>query len=521
MMTPRDATASTSPQQMALSAAWRLALMLLTSVLVLWLLIFHESLWSMVEIWSRSDTFGHGFLIAPIVVYLIWQRRAVLVRQSPSPALWALVAVAGSVLLWFVARVTGVLAVEEFAALFVLQAAVLTVLGWRICLTLIFPLGYLLLMVPFGEFLVNPLQDITVFFVVNALQLIGIPVFSDGIFLQIPNGNFTVAEACAGLRFLVATLALGLLFANAAYQDWWRRSLFMVLVLVVPVIANGFRALGIVLLAHYTDNQVAVEADHVIYGWVFLTFVTLVLLGIGMALRAKTVPPERQTVVSLHAPRPIPLLVSAAAVIVLMAAAPALSAWLRPAADAVGTVRLAAPAPSSPWRQIDAVDWQPAFQGAAGEVLARFSDGADEVDLYLAYYPHQAQDAEVVNPNNKIAPEPDWLRAADQTVTMVVDGETLAVTATRIVDADRRQRARVVLRWYWVGGRMVGSQANAKLLQLWGLVSGQPAAAALVVATDDPGAAGVALETLQGFIGSLPPLDAFLEQAGFDQEGGS
>src|SRR3546814_13067879 len=76
--------------------------------------------------------------------------------------------------------------------------------------------------------------------------MIVIPVFSDGIFLQIPNGNFTVAEACAGLRFLVATLALGLLFANAAYQDWWRRSLFMVLVLVVPVIANGFRALGIV-----------------------------------------------------------------------------------------------------------------------------------------------------------------------------------------------------------------------------------------------------------------------------------
>ena len=37
----------------------------------------------------------------------------------------------------------------------------------------------------------------------------------------------------------------------------------------------------------------------------------------------------------------------------------------------------------------------------------------------------------------------------------------------------------------------------------------------------DPGGAGVALETLQGFIGSLPPLDAFLEQAGFDQEGGS
>ncbi len=513
-MTTPNQTASTAPKPVALTPAWRMALGLLAVVFAAWLLIFRESLWSMVEIWSRSDTFGHGFLIAPIVVYLVWQRRAVLARLSPAPALWALAAVAGSVLLWFVARVTGVAAAEQFAALFVLQATVVTVLGWRVGLALIFPLGYLLLMVPFGEFLVNPLQDITVFFIVNALQLIGIPVFSDGIFLQIPNGNFTVAEACAGLRFLVATIALGLLFANAAYQDWWRRIVFMVLVLVVPVIANGFRALGIVLLAHYTDNQVAVEADHVIYGWVFLTFVTIVLLGIGMALRPKTMPPERLPPASFDAPRPALLVSAAVAVVVVMAAAPALSAWLRPMAAAAGTVQLAVPTPASPWRQLDRLDWHPSFQGAAGEALARFSDGEAEVDIYLAYYPHQAQHAEVVNPNNKIAPEPGWLRAADQTVSIMVDGEPLGATATRIVDANRRQRARVVLRWYWVGGQMVGGQSQAKLLQLWGLVNGQPAAAALAVSTDDPGGAGVALETLQRFIASLPPLDPFLELVG-------
>src|SRR5690606_12588238 len=115
MTTPNE-TASTAPKPVALSPAWRTALVLLAVVVAVWLLIFHESLWSMVEIWSRSDTFGHGFLIAPIVAYLILQRRAVLARLSPAPALWALVAVAGSVLLWFVARVTGVAAAEQFAA---------------------------------------------------------------------------------------------------------------------------------------------------------------------------------------------------------------------------------------------------------------------------------------------------------------------------------------------------------------------------------------------------------------------
>jgi hypothetical protein len=60
----------------------------------------------------------------------------------------------------------------------------------------------------------------------------------------------------------------------------------------------------------------------------------------------------------------------------------------------------------------------------------------------------------------------------------------------------------------------VGSSAEAKLLQLWGLLTGQPAAAAIAVATDDPGGDGVALETLRGFVASLPSLDGLLEQTG-------
>lgn len=515
-MTTQNGTTSAPPMLPACAAAWRIALLLLAGLLALWLLVFHQSLWSMVEIWSRSDTFGHCFLIAPIAAYLVWQRRDALVRQCPTPAWWALVGVVGSVLLWFVARVTGVMAAEQFAALFVLQAAVLTILGWRVTLTLIFPLGYLLLMVPFGEFLVNPLQDVTVFFVVNALQLIGIPVYSDGIFLQIPNGNFTVAEACAGLRFLVATLALGLLFANAAFQDWWRRAIFMVLVFVVPIVANGFRALGIVLLAHYTDNQVAVDADHVIYGWVFLTFVTVALLGIGMAMRPKTAAPQRLPEMATQAPATRSLLACGLATLVVVAAAPALPALLQPADAGGPAIALAVPETAASWtRAAEApADWKPVFQGPSAERLARYGNGAEAVDLYVAYYPHQAQDREVINPNNFIAPEPGWLRAADQLVQVVVNGETITVMATRIVDAARRDRARVVLRWYWVGGEMVGSPPEAKMLQLWGLATGQPAAAAIVVATDDPGGDGVALETLRGFVASLPPLGPLLEQAG-------
>jgi EpsI family protein len=254
----------------------------------------------------------------------------------------------------------------------------------------------------------------------------------------------------------------------------------------------------------------------VIYGWVFLTFVTVILLAIGMAMRPKTAAAERLPEPATTAPATGSLIACALATLVLVAAAPAATAVLQPNDEGGPAIEIAAPDAAATWmRAAEApTEWRPVFQGASGERVVRYSNGAHTVDLYIAYYPHQAQDREVINPVNSIAPEPGWQRAADQTVRLDVDGQAMDATATRILDSATRQRPRLVLRWYWVGGRMVGSPAEAKLLQLWGLVTGQPAAAAIAVATDDPGGEGVALETLRGFVAGLSSLDELLERTG-------
>ena len=53
------------------------------------LAIFAETVRSMVYTWSYSDTFGHCFLILPIVGYLVWLRRHDLGRHGPRPCYWA------------------------------------------------------------------------------------------------------------------------------------------------------------------------------------------------------------------------------------------------------------------------------------------------------------------------------------------------------------------------------------------------------------------------------------------------
>src|SRR5262249_26589319 len=136
-----------------------------------------------------------------------------------------------------------------------------------------------------GDFLVPWLQDFTARFSVDALRLSGIPVYSDGFRISIPNAEFYVAEACAGLRFLIATIAFGVLFAYFMFRSWTRKILFVLLCLLTPIPANRFRAYGLLLLAYLTDGALAAGVDHIVYGWVFFSLVTLGLTALGWAMR--------------------------------------------------------------------------------------------------------------------------------------------------------------------------------------------------------------------------------------------
>jgi exosortase/archaeosortase family protein len=154
--------------------------------------------------------------------------------------------------------------------------------------------------VPFGEFLTPGLRDVTTWLVRHGLDAARIPAFIDGYVIEIPEGTFFVAEACAGLRFLIASIAFGALYALLMYRTPMRRMMFIAVSVVVPVIANGFRAFGIIALGHLLGSAQAVEADHVLYGWMFFSIVILVLIASGLPFRQDN---ELEPAVSPMGPR--------------------------------------------------------------------------------------------------------------------------------------------------------------------------------------------------------------------------
>lgn len=502
------------------SPSWRVASVVLTLSMAVLLMVFMGTASSAVRTWYGSSTFNHAFLILPIVGYLLWQRREGLARLTPRPDYRGLVLIAGLGFVWFLGETVGALVVQQFALVGMIQATVLTVLGWRVTRAMIFPLAYLLFAVPFGDFMVPPLQDITGRFVVEGLKLTGVPVFSDGLFISIPNGNFRVAEACSGVRFLIATLALGTLCAEAFFVSWRRRIAFMALAIVVPIVANGLRAYGIVLLAHLTSNTVAVMADHIIYGWIFFAFITLVLLFIARMFRDRKFDGDdavttvaKPTMSPAAAPRS--LVLAAVCALVVAAAAPAYAAYTESLWPRDAVIRLATPKAGPGWTAVTDANsaWWPPFPGADANLFRRYRAGGRGVDLYIAYYAHQRQGAEIVQWRNRFSTRADWTRIAGGRARAVIDGDALTVSRTRLVSQQKQQR-RVVFSWYWVDGTFTANPIVAKLLRARARLLGGPAAAAVIaVASDYRDKPSEAIATLRTFLKGLAPLRPLLLKA--------
>jgi exosortase/archaeosortase family protein len=180
---------------------------------------------------------------------------------------------------------------------------------------------------------------------------------------ELVNGQYEIAEACAGLRFLVATVALGVLFVHLVYRKKAKIILFLAACCVVPVIGNGIRALLTVMVANFTNNQVAVGFDHIVYGWMFAVAIIFVLLFIGSAFRdpdADIVVEEAPAVA--RKPRYWGLLATLAGALMTVSVAPALANFLGHSPPPINRVALNGLTVIPGWHQQDLPgDWQIEF----------------------------------------------------------------------------------------------------------------------------------------------------------------
>lgn len=208
-------------------------------VIVAIFFIFYEATESIVSTWIRSETYAHGLLIFPFSLYMIWKKRTTLYGLAHYPEFKWLIVLGILGFGWLLAFLSSVLVVKQFVLISMIPIVVCAIMGFRFAWAIAFPLAYLFFAVPVGESLIPPLIDFTADFTVSALQMTGIPVYREGNFFSIPSGNWSVVEACSGLRYLIASVTLGTLYAYLTYISWVKRLIFIIFSIIVPILANG------------------------------------------------------------------------------------------------------------------------------------------------------------------------------------------------------------------------------------------------------------------------------------------
>lgn len=467
------------------SPSWRQALLLLP-LLIAWLIYWYwDTAAAMVGIWYRSETYAHAFLVPPITLWLIWRQRAALLAEQPRTSRLLAVPVAGTTLAWLLGELTAVNALTQFALVATLVLAIMALLGFSVSKRLAFPLAFLFFSVPFGDFMMPKLMEWTAAFTVLALRATGIPVYQEGLQFVIPSGRWSVVEACSGIRYIIASVTVGTLFAYLNYTSLRRRLLFIAVSLVVPVIANWLRAYMIVMLGHLSGNRIATGVDHLIYGWLFFGVVILIMFLIGARWSEPEAAPKPPA--EAAAP-PAPATARAwlaAFAIALIAAAGPLAFIAIDRADRAGPVTLAALPPPAGWQEGgDLPSWKPDFSGAAVELQTSFQRDDQNVGLYIGYYRKQDYRNKLVTSTNTLAASTNkqWTVVARDTVVPATAGLPAQVAAADLLMIGSSPEVRLrAWQWYWIDGRLTASDANAKLLAALSRLSGRGDDAAVVI----------------------------------------
>ncbi|MEQ1539579.1 MAG: exosortase A, partial [Sphingorhabdus sp.] len=394
-------------------AIWKAALTHLGIASALILVLFWRDAADMAEIWWNSSTFNHCLLILPIIWWLVDQRKSELAKITPQAWAPALAWVGAGAFGWLLGDAAGVALARHAGLVMMLQGAVATLLGPNVARGIMFPLFYSFFLIPFGEEFVPALQTVTAKMCMWLLGLSGIPAHIEGIYISTPTALFRVAEACSGVKFLVAMVALGALVANLCFKSWGRRAAFMAACVVIPILANGLRAFGTITIAHHGNVDFAASFDHVFYGWIFFGLVIAVVLAAGWPFFDKAADAAAVDAVKLQAPVWMPLTARVAVVTSLaIAAVPAgWSAFVASAASPV-PAQIALPDVAG-WQRVDyapQLDWKPHFADASHTLLGRYRNAAGQVaDLYIAVYDRQSEGRELVGyGQGAVGPNSKW-----------------------------------------------------------------------------------------------------------------
>jgi len=258
-------------------------------VAVAFLLLYLHVVVKLVHDWATDDNYSHGFFIVPLAAYLAWERRDRLAALERRPSNVGLAVVIASLGVMVAGTIGAELFLTRISMIGVCGGAVLFLAGRQHFRVLLFPLLFLLLMVPIPAIVFTrialPLQLLASRFGTTVMSAAGVPVLREGNVLVLSNTTLEVAEACSGIRSLISLLTLGIVLGYFTDGRSWARVTIALMTIPIAIVTNGLRVAGTGIAARYYGAAAAEGFFHSFSGWLLfiaaLGLLTAVQRGIG------------------------------------------------------------------------------------------------------------------------------------------------------------------------------------------------------------------------------------------------
>ncbi|MDF1584224.1 MAG: exosortase/archaeosortase family protein [Methyloprofundus sp.] len=254
---------------------------------ILFIALFAPTMAWLFERWTMGVWHnGHSILIACVVIYLVWKELQKNHRLTKSSSALGFALLIPALTLQILDTGIHTQLLSAVALFLALPGLSLLFMGVQRTKVILFPLSILLFTLPiplaFTESIHLTLRHIAAKSVGWLLRQLGVPNFTSGTLIEIPNGALQVADACSGFSILYATVTIAILTAYMC-PSIMRRVLILVIAIPLAISVNIIRVFVLTMLVHWIGLDVLATSAHEISG--LLTFVVAlpIIFWLGQA----------------------------------------------------------------------------------------------------------------------------------------------------------------------------------------------------------------------------------------------
>jgi exosortase len=235
---------------------------------------YWPTLREMVRQWQTQPDYSHGFLVAPIAVYFLWQRRSSLPLNELQPCWWGAVLLGIAVAARTAAGLYYLVPLDGWTLPLSIAGAVWLLFGRAVLRWSLPSIVFLWFMIPIPfsaeRWLSYPLQMVATKLSTAVLVCLGQPAIAEGNVILLGDKSLLVEEACSGMRIFVGIFALAFAFVLFSRWSWWLKAVMLMVALPIALLTNVVRIVATGLLYQWVSSEAGQKFSHDIAGFVMI-----------------------------------------------------------------------------------------------------------------------------------------------------------------------------------------------------------------------------------------------------------